>query len=117
MRLNNTSRLFMRFTYPPQKPPDNLFDLLNIALNGMEELLSQFKKVKEYRYFDKKKGKQCIHLKKSNKFGFIRYADDFLITATKKEDIEAIKPIIQDWLKQRGLELNPDKTKIAPIQI
>ena len=90
--------------------------LANIALNGIEELLSQFTKVKEYRYFDKKKGKQRIFPRKSNRYGFIRYADDFLITATKREDIEAIKPIIQDWLKQRGLELNPDKTKIVHIE-
>lgn len=90
--------------------------LANIALNGIEELLSQFKKVKEYQYFNKKKGKQCICHVKSDKYGFIRYADDFLITATQKEDIEAIKPIIQDWLKHRGLELNSDKTKIVHIE-
>jgi RNA-directed DNA polymerase len=90
--------------------------LANIALNGMEALLSQFKKVKEYAYFDKKKGSQRICRKESNKYGFIRYADDFLITATRKEDIEAIQPIIQDWLKQRGLELNPDKTKLVHIE-
>ena len=31
--------------------------LANIALNGMEHLLSQFKKVKVYEYFENKKGK------------------------------------------------------------
>lgn len=53
----------------------------NIALDGMEEVLSQYQKVKEYKYFDKKKGKHRTCRKKSNRYGFIRYADDFLVTA------------------------------------
>jgi RNA-directed DNA polymerase len=37
------------------------------------------------------------------------------ITATSKQDIEAIVPVIETWLKPRGLELNPEKTKITHI--
>ena len=35
-------------------------------------------KYKRNSYFDKQKGGQCICLKESNKYGFIRYADDFV---------------------------------------
>jgi hypothetical protein len=38
------------------------------------------------------------------------------ITAETKEDIEAIVPIIEEWLQPRGLELNPEKTKITHIE-
>jgi RNA-directed DNA polymerase len=72
--------------------------LANIALDGIEELLSQFQKVKEYQYYDDKRDRYKVNRQKSNRYGFIRYADDFIITATSKEDIETIKPIIEDWL-------------------
>jgi RNA-directed DNA polymerase len=29
--------------------------------------------------------------------------------------LEAIKPIVEEWLNQRGLKLNSDKTKITQI--
>ncbi len=90
--------------------------LANIALDGMEKLLSQYKKVKVYEYFEPKKGKYRKCRKKSHKYGFIRYADDFLVTAPTREDIEAIKPILEQWLSERGLELNQDKTKIVHIK-
>jgi RNA-directed DNA polymerase len=38
------------------------------------------------------------------------------ITAETKEDIEAIVPIIEEWLQPRGLELNQEKTKITHIE-
>jgi len=44
------------------------------------------------------------------KIGFIRYADDFICTARTKEQIEAIKPIIERWLAEKGLMLNHEKT-------
>ena len=52
----------------------------------------------------------------SNRYGYIRYADDMMITAETKEDIEAIVPIIEEWLRPRGLELNQEKTKITLIE-
>jgi RNA-directed DNA polymerase len=90
--------------------------LANIALDGIEELLSQFQKVKEYQYDDDKRDRYKVNRQKSNRYGFIRYADDFMITATSKEDIETIKPIIEDWLKERGLEPNHEKTKIVHVE-
>jgi RNA-directed DNA polymerase len=49
------------------------------------------------------------------KMGFIRYADDFICTARTKEQIEAIKPVIERWLAERGLVLNHEKTKIVSV--
>jgi RNA-directed DNA polymerase len=89
--------------------------LANIALNGLEDLLSQYQKSKPAPFFDRERGKVRNRSRKSNAYGYIRYADDFLITATNKEDIEAIVPVIQQWLEERGLELNPEKTNIRNI--
>ena len=52
---------------------------------------------------------------KDRRYGFIRYADDFLVTAESKEDIEVIIPTIEGWLAVRGLELNKDKTSISHV--
>jgi RNA-directed DNA polymerase len=49
------------------------------------------------------------------KMGFIRYADDFSCTARTKEQIEAIKPVIEGWLAERGLALNHEKTRIVSV--
>ena len=90
--------------------------LANIALDGMEKLLSQYEKIKVYKYLEKKTGRIRKYRKKSNKYGFCRYADDFLVTAQSREDIEAIKPILEQWLAERGLELNQEKTNIVHIE-
>jgi RNA-directed DNA polymerase len=64
--------------------------LANIALDGLGEFLGR-------------------------NFGFIRYADDFVVTAKSKEDLEEVKPKIERWLEQRGLALNDEKTRISSI--
>mgnify|MGYP003384700784 CR=1 FL=1 len=48
--------------------------------------------------------------------GFVRYADDFIVTARRMEDLLVLKPRIEEWLLERGLILHPDKTKIVHIQ-
>jgi RNA-directed DNA polymerase len=64
--------------------------LLNIALNGMERFLGPH-------------------------YGFVRYADDFVVCARTREEIEAAQPKIAGWLEQRGLALHPEKTRIVHI--
>jgi RNA-directed DNA polymerase len=56
-------------------------------------------------------------VKKRNQrtYSYIRYADDFVVTAKAREDIEALLPTLADWLRERGLELNLDKTRIVHI--
>ncbi|NJM67482.1 MAG: group II intron reverse transcriptase/maturase [Acaryochloris sp. RU_4_1] len=78
--------------------------LANIALDGMEALLSQ---VQQTNQTQKTRRKQ---------YGFIRYADDFIVTAKTRQEIEAIVPILTQWLSERGLELNSEKTQIVNIQ-
>lgn len=88
--------------------------LANIALDGLESLLATKRKVKEYTY-TLANGRQRTQRKESNRYSLARYADDFVVTAETKEDIEAIAQTIEEWLQQRGLELNREKTKITHI--
>ncbi|MGZ3633443.1 MAG: group II intron reverse transcriptase/maturase [Parachlamydiaceae bacterium] len=47
---------------------------------------------------------------------FVRYADDFICTAKSKEILQnKVLPAIIDFLKERGLELSLEKTKITHI--
>lgn len=78
--------------------------LANIALHGMEKCLNNFA---ETLPGDKQANKYALSL--------IRYADDFVIL---HEDIKVVlqaKTVMQEWLNQLGLELKPEKTKIAHI--
>jgi RNA-directed DNA polymerase len=45
---------------------------------------------------------------------FLR-ATRLIITAETNEDLESIKPVITEWLKERGLELNEENTHIRHI--
>ena len=46
-----------------------------------------------------------------------RYADDFVITGSSKELLEdEVKPLVEDFLKERGLELSQEKTRITRIE-
>jgi len=73
--------------------------LMNMVLDGMEkELKSKFPKWKRL------------------KVNFTRYADDFIITALDKQTIEnGIIPLVNNFLKERGLVLSPEKSKITHI--
>lgn len=73
--------------------------LMNMVLDGMESLL-----------------KKQFPRWKNKKVNFIRYADDFVITAISKELIEEeIIPLITNFLKERGLTLSAEKSKISHI--
>ena len=46
----------------------------------------------------------------------VRYADDFIITGNSKEWLEnEVKPVVVEFLAERGLVLSPEKTKITHI--
>lgn len=79
--------------------------LANIALDGLEEILNQYRKCQG-------KNKSL----RAKKYGYIRYADDFLITAETKEDIEEIIPKVKEFLEDRGLTLNEEKTRITNVE-
>lgn len=59
---------------------------------------------------------QRIHGNIRSKINVIRYADDFIITAHSKELLEeVVKPVVINFLKERGLTLSEEKTKITRI--
>ena len=56
------------------------------------------------------------NFRKVDKIHFVRYADDFIITGRSPELLETcVKPLIEGFLKIRGLELSPEKTLITHI--
>ncbi|MCX7102220.1 MAG: group II intron reverse transcriptase/maturase [Methylobacter sp.] len=83
--------------------------LANLALDGLEKVLNQNFKTKEYKV-------NGVRKQISPKVNFVRYADDFIITGKSKELLEnEVKPLVENFLKERGLELSPDKTKVTHI--
>lgn len=74
--------------------------LANGVLDGLEKVVSNSAKTKFA-------GSQ-LHV--------VRYADDFIVTAHNRETLETnVKPAIERFLKERGLTLSPEKTKITQI--
>ncbi len=54
--------------------------------------------------------------KRKDKVHFSIYADDFIITGSSKEVLETkVKPLVESFLRERGLELSQEKTKITHI--
>jgi RNA-directed DNA polymerase len=50
------------------------------------------------------------------KVNLVRYADDFIITGASREVLEyQVRPLVEAFLAERGLELSPDKTVITHI--
>lgn len=45
----------------------------------------------------------------------VRFADDFIVTADKKETLLEIKEMLTVFLKERGLTLSEEKTLITHI--
>src|SRR5437867_3089195 len=73
--------------------------LANLTLDGMEQAIRSRIKVRR------------------DQVNFIRYADDFIVTARTKETLEQIvKPAVVAFLAERGLELSEHKTTITHIE-
>jgi len=55
---------------------------------------------------------------KGQKVHVVKYADDFIITgATKAVLEEQVEPAVAAFLRERGLELSPEKTRITHIEV
>jgi len=53
----------------------------------------------------------------TDKVYLVTYADDFIVTSASKEVLEnKVKPVISQFLKERGLELSQEKTTIKHIE-
>lgn len=77
--------------------------LANIVLDGLESLLGKM--------FPKR-----LRRSKLFKVNSVRYADDIKVSGSSKELLEEkVKPIIELHLRERGLELSPEKTEIVHI--
>jgi len=77
--------------------------LANMTLDGLEHILrAAFPRTKRAN---------------KPKVNLVRYADDFIITGSSRELLEQeVRPIVEAFLKERGLELSPDKTHITHIE-
>jgi RNA-directed DNA polymerase len=76
--------------------------LANIALHGMEEVISEIADCLPGRKRDNRRA-----------LSLIRYADDFVILHPSNLVIEECKVRIIKWLARMGLELKPSKTRVA----
>jgi RNA-directed DNA polymerase len=82
--------------------------LANCALDGLERVLNG-------KYPPKTRLKSLGD--KIPSLNFIRYADDFVITSKSKELLEReIKPLVEQFLRERGLELSATKTVITHVE-
>src|SRR5256714_2152340 len=74
--------------------------LANIALHGMEEAIGV-----KYNCRGELIGNRAV----------VRYADDFVCFCETKEDAQQVQSILTDWLKERGLTLSEEKTRIVHL--
>ena len=71
--------------------------LANVALDGIEALLGNT-------------------FNRRDKLHFVRYADDFIITGNSREILEErVQPLVEEFLRKRGLTLSAEKTRISNI--
>ena len=78
--------------------------LANLTLDGLEQALRD-------------KYPKATALSRRAKVNLIRYADDFCVTGASRDLLEhEVKPLIAHFLRDRGLELSPEKTVITPIE-
>lgn len=71
--------------------------LANMVLDGIEALLAS-------------------RFKRQDKIHYVRYADDFIVTGSSREILaERVQPLIEEFLKECGLSLSAEKTRISHI--
>jgi len=78
--------------------------LANMALDGLERKLRE--------QFPMRHGGVRTGL-----VNFVRYADDFVITGRSKDLLEnEVRPLVERFMKERGLELSQEKTVVTHIE-
>jgi RNA-directed DNA polymerase len=77
--------------------------LFNVALHGMEEAAG-------VRYYTT--GRDAGSAVKGSPV-LTRFADDFVVMCTSREQAEQVKTRLRQWLAPRGLAFNEDKTRIV----
>lgn len=72
--------------------------LANMTLDGLEDAIKKA-------------------VRRQDKVNYIRYADDFIVSGVSREVLEEkVKPVVDNFLRKRGLELSDEKTKITHIE-
>jgi RNA-directed DNA polymerase len=99
--------VYKKVLYPTEEgsPQGSIISpvLANMTLDGLETKLKQA--------FARTTTKGRIA-----KVNLVRYADDFIISGSSKELLEnEVKPLVVEFLAERGLELSPTKTRITHI--
>ncbi len=76
--------------------------LANLTLDGLEDKLRTLH--------------PGYHQQRKAKINLVRFADDFIITGSSKEVLEnEVKPLVEAFMRERGLELSAEKTLITSI--
>lgn len=76
--------------------------LMNMTLDGLERRLKL--KFPPNRWRDRPR------------VNFVRFADDLLVTGRSREQLEGeVKPLIEAFLTERGLELSAEKTRVVHV--
>ena len=80
--------------------------LCNVALNGLEVAIKD-KAIELRRSILKRGGNPKVHV--------VRYADDFIVVGPSKKMLVALRPYIEDFLAERGLEISKAKSSLFNI--
>ncbi len=81
--------------------------LANLTLDGLERLLTATFKRRNSR------GQRY----NNPKVALVRYADDFIVTGASKDLLEnEVRPLVERFLRERGLELSPEKTCVTSVE-
>ena len=79
--------------------------LANLTLDGLERLLKDRFRIRIVR-----KQRFCP------KVNLVRYADDFIVTGVDKTMLEnEVRPVVEQFLRERGLQLSPEKTCVTHV--
>ena len=80
--------------------------LMNMTLDGLEAVLKE-----KFPQRHKEHGKVVFDM-----VNFVRYADDFIVTGKSEELLrEKVFPVIEAFMRERGLRLSEEKTVITHI--
>lgn len=74
--------------------------IANMVLDGLEKAIET----------------TLLHRKIWSKCTYVRYADDIMFIAPHPWILDIGKEVIINFTSQRGLELNPEKTKVASLE-
>ncbi len=82
--------------------------IANIALNGLETALAS-------KFYSRTDGTIDKPHRNKHKINFVRFADDFVITADSPETTREVLEVVKTFLDPRGLKLSEEKTLVTHI--